>query len=81
MSYDSKRIQCLDLNIDLEGSYLKTTLVSKPADNHEYLNIRSWHQDSVFRSIPTTVANKIRSNCTDGSEFTKSRSEHSGLFD
>ena len=48
MSYDSKRIQCLDLNIDLEGGYLKTTLVSKPADNHEYLNIRSWHQDSVY---------------------------------
>ena len=31
----------------------------------------------MFRSIPTTVANRIRRNYTDDSEFTKSRSEYS----
>ena len=31
MSYDSKRIQCLDFNIYLEIGYLKTTLFSEPA--------------------------------------------------
>ena len=54
MSFDFKPIQFLDLNIYVEDGYLKTALLSKPTDNHEYLNVRSWHQDSVFRSIPTT---------------------------
>ena len=73
-------IRFLDLNIYVEDGYLKTTLFSKPKDNHEYLNVRSWHQDSVFRSIPTTVANRIRRHCTDDGEFTKSRSEYSGYL-
>ena len=34
----------------------------------------------MFRSIPTTVANRIRRNCTDDSEFTKSRSEYSAYL-
>ena len=34
----------------------------------------------MFRSIPTTIANIIRMNCTDDSEFTKSRSEYSGYL-
>ena len=34
----------------------------------------------MFRSIPTTVANRIRRNCTDNSDFTKSRSEYSGYL-
>ena len=80
MSFDFKRIQFLNLNIYVEDGYLKTALFSNPTDNHEDLNVRSWHQDSVFRSIPTTVANRIRRNCTDHSEFTKSRSEYSGYL-
>ena len=78
MSFDFERIEFLDLNIYFEDGYLKTALFSKPKDNHGYLNVRSWHQDSAFRSIPTTVANRIRRNCTDDSEFTNSRSEYSG---
>ena len=53
MSYDFKRIQFLYLNNYVEDGYLKTALFSKPTDNHEYLNVHSWHQDSTFRSIPT----------------------------
>ena len=73
MSYDFKRIQFVDLNIYVEDGYLKTALFSKLLDNHEYLNVRSWHQNSLFRSTPTTIANRI-------SEFTKSRSEYSGYL-
>ena len=80
MSFGFKHIQFLDLNIYVEDGYLKTALFSKPTDNHEYLNVRSWQEDSVFRSIPTTVANRIRRNCTDDSEFTKSPSECSGYL-
>ena len=51
MSYNFKRIQFLDLNIYVEDGYLKTAIFSKPTDDHEYFNVRSWHQNSVFRSI------------------------------
>ena len=78
MSFDCERIQFLDLNIYVEDGYLKTALFSRPTDNHEYLNVRSWCQDSVLRSVPTTIGNRIRRNFTDGSEFTKSPSEYSG---
>ena len=74
MSYDFKRIQYLDLNIYVEDGYLRTALFSNSTDNHEYLNVRSWHHDSMFRSISATVGR----NCTDDSEFTKPRSEYSG---
>ena len=80
MSFDFKHTRFLDLNVYVEDGYLKTALFSKPTDNHEYLNVRAWHQDSVFRSIPTTIANRIERNCTDDSEFTKSRSEYSGYL-
>ena len=76
MSFDFKCIQFLDLNIYVEYSYLTTALFSKPTDNHEYLNVRSWQQDSVFRSISTTVPIRITRNCTDDSKFTKSQSEY-----
>ena len=68
------------VNVYVEDGYLKIALFSKPTDNHEHLNVRCWHQDSVFRSFPTTVANRIRRNCTNDSEFTKSRSEYSGYL-
>ena len=74
MSFDLKCIQFLNLNIYVEDGYLKTALFSKQMDNHEYLNVHSWHQDLVFRSVPTTIANRIRRNCTDDREFTKSQS-------
>ena len=48
MSFDFKCIQFLDLNVYVEDGYLKTAVFSKPTDNNEYLNVRSWHQDSVF---------------------------------
>ena len=62
MSFDFKPIQFLDLNFYVEDGFLKTALFSKLMDNHEYMNVRSWYQDSVFKSIPTTIANGIRRN-------------------
>ena len=52
-------------------------MLSRPTDNHEYLDVRSSHQQAVFRSIPRTVANRVKRNCTDDSEFVRARSEYS----
>ena len=77
MVYDSKEIQFLNLTENEENGFLKTKIFSKPTNNHEYLDVRSSHQQAVFRSIPRTLANRVRRNCTDDSEFVRARSEYS----
>ena len=49
-------------------------------DNHEYLDVRSSHQEAIFRSIPRTVANRGRRNCTNDSEFVRAKSEYSNYL-
>ena len=56
---------------------MKTKIFSNSTNNHEHLDVRSSHQQAVFRSIPRTVANRVRRNCTDDSEFVRARSEYS----
>ena len=48
----------------------------KPTDNHEYLDVQLSHQQAAFRSILRTVANRVRRNCTDDSEFVRAKSEY-----
>ena len=78
--YDYKEIQSLDLTVYIENGFLKTKIFSKPTDNQEYLDVRSSHQEAVFRSIPRTVANRVRRNCTDDSEFVRAKSEYSNYL-
>ena len=59
---------------------LKTKVFSKSTDNHEYLDVRSSHQQAVFRFITRTVVNRVRRNCTDDSEFVRARSEYSNYL-
>ena len=80
MVYGHKEIQLLDLTVYVENGFLKTTICSKPTDNHEYLDVRSSHQQAVFRSIPKTVVSRVRRNCTDDSEFVRARSEYSNYL-
>ena len=77
MIYDQKEIQFLDLTAYVENGFLKTKIFSKPKDKHEYLDVRSSHQEAVFRSISRTVVNRVRRNCTDDSEFVRAKSEYS----
>ena len=62
--YYYREIQFLDLTAYVENGFLKTKIFSKATDTHEYLDVRSSHQEAVFRSIPRTVANRVRRNCT-----------------
>ena len=77
MIYDHKEIQLLDLTVYVENVFLKTKFFSKLKGNHEYLDVWSSHQEAVFRSIPKTVATRVRRNCTDDSEFVRAKSENS----
>ena len=75
--YDYMKIQFLDLTVYAENGFLQTKIFSRPTDNHEYLDVRSSHQQAVFRSIPRTVANRVRRSCTNNSEFVRANSEYS----
>ena len=44
MVYDHKEIQFLDFTSYVENGFLKTKFSSRPTDNHEYLDVRSSHQ-------------------------------------
>ena len=80
MVYDYMEIQVLDLFVYVQNGFLTTKIFSKPTNNHEYLDVWSSHQQAVFRSIPKTVANRVRRNCTDDSEFVGARSEYSNYL-
>ena len=80
MVYDYKEMQFLYLTVYVENGFLKTKIFSKPTDNHEYLEVRSSHQQAVFRSIPRTVVNRVRRNSTDDSEFVRARSQYSNYL-
>ena len=80
MVYDHKEIQFLDVTVFVENGFLITKIFSRPKDNHEYLDVRSSHQQAVFRSIPRPVANRVRSNCTNDSEFVRAKSEYSSFL-
>ena len=60
--------------------FFKDKNFSEPADNHEYLDVRSSHQQAVFRSIPRTVASRVRRNCTNNSKFVRAKSEYSNYL-
>ena len=68
--YDYKEIQFLALTV-----YVKTKFFSKPPDKHEYLDVRSSHQQAVFRTIPRTVANGVSRNYIDDGEFVRAKLE------
>ena len=80
MVYDYTEIQFLDLTVYVENGFLKTKIFSKSTDNHEYLDIWSSHQQAVFRSFPRTVANRVKRNCTNDSEFVRAKSEYSNYL-
>ena len=48
MVYGCKEIQFLDLTVYVENGFSKTKIFSKPKDNHEYLDVRSSHQQAVL---------------------------------
>ena len=75
MIYDYKEIQSLDFTVHVKNGFLKTKIFFKPTDN-----VRSSHQEAVFRSISRTVANRVRRNCTDDSEFVRPKSEYSNYL-
>ena len=75
MIYDYKEIQFLDLTVYVENGFLKTKIFFQAHRQPRVFRCTVLHQEAVFRSIPRTMANRVRRNCTDDSEFVGAKLE------
>ena len=75
----ASEIQFLDLTVYVDNRFLKTTIFFQ-ADRQRVFRRTVSHQEAVFRSIPRTVANRVRRSCTDDSEFVRTKSEYSNYL-
>ena len=69
MDMGGKSLHFLDLFITIVNNKLETTVYIKPTDSHVYLNARSSHPKSQIRAIAKGVALKLRSICSEDSDF------------
>ena len=67
----------LDLFIYSKNDRIETTTYSKPSDAHSYLLPQSCHPTHVAENIPYGVANRVFKNCSEDSEYNKSKVEFS----
>ena len=60
-----KKIEFLDVLIDISGGVIKTKLFVKPTDSPTYLNRRSYHNHHVFKSLPYSQFRRAVVICSD----------------
>ena len=65
LEHSETELVFLDTKVHLKNGFLIPEIYSKPTDSHEYLNPKSSHQPSVVKSIPYSVALRVRRNCSD----------------
>ena len=71
--YSEISLNVLDLTLTLFDGFIETDVYSKPTDNHIYLDPKSAHPGHCIKTIPYSVASRIRRNCSTIDSF-KSRS-------
>ena len=70
-------VEFLDLFIYSKNDKIETRTYSKPSDAHSYLLPQSCHPTHVAENIPYGVAHRVLKNCSEESEFQKSKIEFS----
>ena len=63
-----KKIEFLDVLIDISSGIIKTKLFVKPTDSPTYLNRRSYHNHHVFKSLPYSQFRRAVVICSDPSD-------------
>ena len=63
-----KKIEFLDVLIDISSGIIKTKLFVKPTDSPTYLNRRSYHNQHVFKSLPYSQFRRAVVICSDPSD-------------
>ena len=80
ISESTKTINFLDICITLNQQTLSTTVFSKPADAHIYLNPKSCHPEHMIRNIPKSQVLCLRKICSDTSDYIKKSNEYLNFF-
>ena len=62
--YSEKELNVLDLTLHLINGFIETDVYSKPTDSHLYLPPDSAHPHHCKKSIPYSVALRLKRNCS-----------------
>jgi len=76
ITYSKEKINFLDLTLFLIDGQIKTDVYSKPTDSHLYLPPSSAHPYNCKKSIPYSVALRIKRNCSDREYLEKRNTEY-----
>ena len=79
--YSNTNVNFLDVQVFLEGNYIKTDLYIKPTDTHQYLEASSCHPYHAKSSIPYSQALRLNRICSEGKMFDKRCKEGGELAD
>ena len=68
-SHSLTNIPFLDVMVSLKDGLIQTDLYTKPTDKHQYLLISSCHPTHTKRSIPYSLALRLRRICSDDDTY------------
>ena len=68
-SHSLINIPFLDVMVSLKDGLIETDLYTKPTDKHQYLLISSCHPTHTKRSIPYSLALRLRRICSDNDTY------------
>ena len=68
-SHSLTNIPFLDVMVSLKDGLIETDLYTKPTDKHQYLLISSCHPTHTKRSIPYSLALRLRRICSDNDTY------------
>ena len=68
-SHSLTNIPFLDVMVSLKDGLIETDLYTKPNDKHQYLLISSCHPTHTKRSIPYSLALRLRRICSDNDTY------------
>ena len=74
-NYSFTSMPFLDVNESLINGIITTDLYTKPTDKHQYLLQPSCHPKHIKRSIPFSLALRLRRFCSSDDNFTKRTTE------
>ena len=69
--YSNTKVNFLDVQVFLEGNYIKTDLYVKPTDTHQYLEASSCHPYHAKSSIPYSQTLRLNRICSERKMFDK----------
>ena len=68
-SHSPTNIPFLDVMVSIKDGFIETDLYTKPTDKHQYLLISSCHPQHTKRSIPYSLALRLRRICSNHDSY------------